>query len=376
MLFDLTRATALQHLASATPTLGRDYAANRNAEPGPGEPPTTSMLSPYLRRRLILEQEAVAAALDAHGPDRAEKFVSEVFWRTYFKGFLETHPTAWTDYLAQVTAGRNRLATESGLRRIFEDAVAGHSGIECFDDWACTLVETGWLHNHVRMWFASIWIFTLELPWALGADFFLRHLLDGDPASNTLSWRWVAGLHTRGKAYAATAGNIARYTDGRYAPSGLNEHPEPLSEDRPPSLHPLAPAAPAPSGNVALLLHLDDLNPETLPLGNSTVIRISSLLAHAPDAVEMVSVADQTAMTDALTRATAHFGCPATPLAPGWNDGLPIVTAWAPIGPSADALPEHAIRIRRAWDTLAWPHATRGFFAIRKASPEIIRAVG
>jgi deoxyribodipyrimidine photo-lyase len=63
------------------------------------------------------------------------------------------------------------------------------------------LVETGYLHNHARMWFASIWIFTLRLPWELGADFFLRHLLDGDAASNTLSWRWVAGLHTKGKHY-------------------------------------------------------------------------------------------------------------------------------------------------------------------------------
>ena len=50
------------------------------------------------------------------------------------------------------------------------------------------------MHNHVRMWFASIWIFTLNLPWQLGADFFMQHLLDGDPASNTLSWRWVAGI--------------------------------------------------------------------------------------------------------------------------------------------------------------------------------------
>ena len=61
------------------------------------------------------------------------------------------------------------------------------TGIEGFDDWARELVDTGYMHNHARMWFASIWIFTLRLPWALGADFFLRHLLDADAASNTLS---------------------------------------------------------------------------------------------------------------------------------------------------------------------------------------------
>jgi deoxyribodipyrimidine photo-lyase len=66
------------------------------------------------------------------------------------------------------------------------------------------------------MWFASIWIFTLGLPWRIGADFFYRHLLDGDAASNTLSWRWVAGLHTRGKAYAAESWNIEKFTGGRF----------------------------------------------------------------------------------------------------------------------------------------------------------------
>ena len=71
------------------------------------------------------------------------------------------------------------------------------------------------------MWFASIWIFTLRLPWALGADFFLRHLIDADAASNTLSWRWGAGLQTVGKTYLARTENIARYTNGRFAPRGL-----------------------------------------------------------------------------------------------------------------------------------------------------------
>ena len=63
------------------------------------------------------------------------------------------------------------------------------------------------------MWFASIWIHTLELQWELGADFFLKHLLDGDPASNTLSWRWVAGIHTKGKNYIARKSNIEKYSN-------------------------------------------------------------------------------------------------------------------------------------------------------------------
>ena len=66
------------------------------------------------------------------------------------------------------------------------------------------------------MWFASIWIHTLKLPWELGANFFLKNLVDGDPASNTLSWRWVAGLHTKGKCYVASEDNIKKFSNGRY----------------------------------------------------------------------------------------------------------------------------------------------------------------
>ena len=108
------------------------------------------------------------------------------------------------------------------MRAGYRAAIDGETGIECFDAWSAELCETGYLHNHARMWFASIWIFTLKLPWRLGADFFYRHLLDGDAASNTLSWRWVAGLHTRGKPYAARADNIATYSGGRFTP-GHNE---------------------------------------------------------------------------------------------------------------------------------------------------------
>ena len=224
------------------------------------------------------------------------------------------------------------------------------------------------------MWFASIWIFTLRLPWTLGADFFLQHLLDGDPASNTLSWRWVAGLHTRGKAYAARAENIRRYTDGRFSPTNLNETPVPLHEADPPAAVPLPRADAPPSGEVALLLHLDDLHPESLPLGRAKVTRIAGLLAHAPNASAQVRQADSEAMADALTRAEHHFGCETTPATPGWADTLPIVTAYAPVGPSADALPPACLRIRRPWDELAWPHGTRGYFQMRTAIPAILRA--
>ncbi|MCW6512066.1 FAD-binding domain-containing protein [Lichenifustis flavocetrariae] len=369
----MTREAALERLAAVIPHVGRAYASGRNTDVGPDREPTTTALSPFLRRRLLLEEEVVSAALDEHGPEAAGKFIEEVFWRSYFKGHLETRPAIWTRYAALVAEGKDRIASQSGLRRVYESGVAGSTGIDGFDDWARELSETGWLHNHARMWFASIWIFTLRLPWALGADFFLRHLVDGDPASNTLSWRWVAGLHTRGKVYAARADNIRRYTDGRFSPQGLNESPEAIEEGDPPELKPLPRPDPIPNGEIALLLHLDDLYPESLPLGEAKVVRIGCLLAHPPDAVVHVRRADEQAMADALERAKAYFGCDAGPATEGWAGDLPIVTPWAPVGPSASALPSDSSRIRRRWDDLTWPRATRGYFQVKTAIPSILR---
>jgi len=370
--FPATRAAGLARLAALTPHLGHAYVAGRNTDYGPEAETATTALSPYLRRRLVLEQEIVDTGRGAHGP-AAEKFVQEVFWRTYFKGHLETRPELWTAYQRLAAEGHARLADNSGLRLAYGRAVAGRTGIDGFDDWARELTATNWLHNHARMWFASIWIFTLKLPWALGADFFMRHLLDGDPASNTLSWRWVAGLHTRGKPYAARAENIRRYTDGRYDPAGLNEDPAPLQEPDSPPACALPPGDAPPAGNVALLLHLDDLHPESLPLGHSRVKRVGGLLAHAEGAVDRVKQFDHDAMADALARAAAHFDCPAGLVEQGWAEDLPVVTAWAPVGPSATALPP-ALRLRRRWDELVWPRATRGYFQVKAAIPAILQA--
>jgi deoxyribodipyrimidine photo-lyase len=372
--FPMTRAAGLERLSAFLAGAGADYAGSRNTDRGPAGRSSTSALSPYLRRRLVTEAEVAAAAIAAYGDRGADKFVSEVFWRTYFKGHLETHPEAWAAYLSQVAALRDRLDAEPGLRRTCETATQGRTGIDCFDAWVEELIGTGWLHNHARMWFASIWIFTLRLPWELGADFFLRHLVDGDPASNTLSWRWVGGLHTRGKHYVARGENIRRYTDGRFEAKGLDEYPDALDEPMPPREVRLPPSDAAPSGEVALLLHLDDLHPESLPLGAATVARVGSLMAHAPGASDRVKAGDAAAMADAVARAARHFDCQVVPAGGDLAGRLPVVTAWAPVGPSAMALPEGCLRIRRAWDEVAWPRSGRGYSRLRSAIPDVLEA--
>ncbi|OYX58805.1 MAG: hypothetical protein B7Y93_01030 [Micrococcales bacterium 32-70-13] len=262
---DATRDAGLARLADFVPRAGRAYAAERNTDRGPQDRSNVSTLSPWVRHRLVTEREVVEAVLQRHSLDAAGKFVQEVYWRTYWKGWLELRPSVWARYAASVAPTFDALSVAD--RATYNAAITGTTGIEGFDDWARELVELGYLHNHARMWFASIWIFTLRLPWQLGADFFLRHLLDGDPASNTLSWRWVAGLQTVGKTYLATADNIARYTDGRFRPRGLATVAHAVDDDAA-----VPPAGPAPvpeplprATRVALLLHEDDLHAESLP---------------------------------------------------------------------------------------------------------------
>jgi deoxyribodipyrimidine photo-lyase len=371
---EATRAAALTRLAEFLPRAGWDYARNRNRDvPGLG---AVSSLSPYLRHRLVTEEQVVAAAYAMHG-HAADKFVAEVYWRTYWKGWLEMRPSVWRDYQAGVLAGLNRVAVEGGLRRDWEAACAGTTGIDAFDHWAQELASTGYLHNHARMWFASIWIFTLRLPWELGADFFLRHLLDGDVASNTCSWRWVGGLHTPGKTYLATADNIAKNTDGRFAPKGLATTTFTLTAPPVPTPKPIrAPDDWDRSLPSALLTHDDDCHPDfILDQGVASVSSYTLLTAYAKSPLTIApNVA--TFSTAAIRGAAATDQPPdiAHILASG---AAQILTPYAPTGPNHDAL--HAlevalkphnipvIRVMREYDRTLWPNATHGFFRFREA---------
>ena len=215
-----SRAAGLRRLYAFSGSAGRRYAKSRNFDFGPDRRNNVSMLSPFVRHRLVLESELLDAILRQHSLAEAGKFVEEVFWRGYFKGWLEQHPAVWDDYRGAVSQQLRVLESDTTLLEKYSTAIYGRTGIDCFDAWATELVDTGYLHNNTRMWFASIWVYTQGLPRQLGADLFNRHLLDGDPPSNTLSWRWVCGLHTRGKTYLGRVSNIATYTDNRFCPEG------------------------------------------------------------------------------------------------------------------------------------------------------------
>lgn len=395
-----TRAEGLARLEAFRPSMGARYAKRRNYDLGPGRHDNVSCLSPWVRRRLVTERELVDAALASHGASAAEKFLQEVFWRTYFKGWLENRPSIWTAYRNGLDRDLLAVDADRGLARRVAAAEKGRSGIDCLDAWAEELVETGYLHNHARMWFASIWCFTLGLPWRIGADFFLRHLLDGDPASNTLGWRWVAGLHTKGKNYAAQAWNIAKFTGERFEPTKeeLAQNPAPLEEadPLPPPSAPRMPEAPDPNRPTALLVHEDDCTPEHLGLDFGAMKAMATLRAtHARSPREVapkVADFDAGALADAAVRAVNLGAPPGAELQADrparlveWakNAGATqIVTPFVPVGPVRDFLDRAApdlrsagvclAEIRRDWDTLTWPYATAGFFKVKTKIPKIL----
>ena len=193
----------------------KDYSKRRNFDNGPENRSNVSCLSPFIKRRILHEREVITSCLKKYNFQLIEKFIQEVFWRTYWKGWLESRPEVWKDYIENLNTLKKDL-NGSNIEKDYEKAVNSRTGIECFDFWSNELTKTGYLHNHSRMWFASIWIFTLNLPWELGADFFYKNLLDADAASNTLSWRWVSGLHTKDKVYLAREENIEKFSKFRF----------------------------------------------------------------------------------------------------------------------------------------------------------------
>lgn len=394
--FTPTRSAGLDRAAHFARSMGRHYANTRNFDFGPDDRSNVSALSPWIRHRLLTEQEVAALALETHDAMAAEKFLQEVCWRTYWKGWMEYRPPVWNAY-------KNQLTTElKHAGEAYVTAIEGKTGIDCFDAWARELVAHGYLANHSRMWFASIWIFTLKLPWELGADFFLQHLMDGDAASNTLGWRWVAGLHTAGKTYLARPANIAKYTNQRFTPTGLATRADPLDGFANPTISPLPQASNWPDGKVAMLLTEEDLRAETLVPPGAQVCAVAGAASphlRSPNGVGDIAAAfTRGAMDDGLASAAEAFACETTRLPDddGFADAAAdwarstganhIVTGYAPVGwvrPRLDALKARLAGdgitlhyIRRDWDTAFWPHAQKGFFGLKKRMPDVFETLG
>lgn len=373
----------------------KEYAARRNhVEEGHHN---VSRLSAALRYRLLTEDEVIRDTLACASFSATEKWLQEVCWRRYWKGWLEMRPQVWTSWRRRVRELRETLPPE--VLEKADAVAAGASGVACMDVFARELLETGYLHNHARMWWASFWIHAEGLPWELGADFFFRHLLDADPASNTLSWRWVAGLQTPGKTYLVRRSNLEKYApdsllrhergseriaDGAVTPCPQKEWAD--TSKRVPPAHPTA--LPATSGRSGLWLHADDLAPEIGPLAEFAPTAVAAFTSeriyrqHYALSEGRVA-ALRAVLGDGIARAAAHYRCPAVVLdaddtATGlgeWASAhrLEEVIAFAPaVGPIHDLLPrlsthleELGIRLsllQRPSDAFAFSLAGGGFF--------------
>lgn len=383
--FPPNTAAARARLRTFAPHAGVQYARNRNYDPGPENAGFVSRLSPYLRMKVIDEADVSRAILARMDAREADKFLMEVWWCPYWKGWMEQRPAVWDSYRSDLERLHNEVQTQSGLRQRWEEACLGQTGIEAFDHWAQELVQTGYLHNHARMWFASIWIFTLDLPWQLGADFFLRHLLDGDAAVNTLSWRWVAGIQTQGKTYLADPENIAKFTNGRFADTpGLACAATPPESgaivDRK-NIPEIAPITAPPTGRVGLLLHSDDIDTgamDQLGLTPHATAYLDATTGQSPwHIAPMVTEFREQLLNDHRPDAKILDDAQAVTDWAKAEEIDHIITPHAPVGSMRPVLQEIAATLplsehRRPIDSAAWPLATAGFFKFRKHIPDLL----
>lgn len=406
------RATALQWLEDWLPNAVK-YAQQRNfVRPGH---PGVSKLSPAIRHRVITEYEVAARCLQQLGLTRGEKFLQEIYWRRYWKGWLSLRPHVWDQYLDEL----ENLRQDRGAIQAANSITQGQSKVAIMNHFASELRTTGYLHNHARMWFAAYWIHHERLPWQLGADFFHRYLLDGDPASNTLSWRWVAGLQTPGKTYLARASNLRKFTHDCLLAThsdGLDLLGKPTAAilrsntSSPPAVtREHLPAMPVEASfRSGLWLHEDDLAVESADQNLTDVVAPVALALskdeaswqthrYAPHRCQFITAA----VEDCARRCANLFNIPTqildTPLPPktarasevdsqttpsplataliAWansHDLLQIVTLRPEIGPLHDQLPQlqhtlhqHGIRlalIDRPEDLELRPMARKGFF--------------
>ena len=232
------------------------YEKYRNYDNGPESENFVSGISQFVTHRVLLEYSIIKDIRFNYKSKNVNKFIEEVYWRIYWKGWLENRPSVWTKF---VQKSNNKFDL-----KMYEKAIQGKTEIPFFNSWVDELKEFNYLHNHTRMWFASTWIFNLGLPWELGARFFLKHLYDGDAASNTLSWRWVAGLHTKGKKYIFTPNNLRKFSNNRFNTNFINNKQIDLIDDYIPDFEDSIYSCNMQKKNNKLILFENDLHISTL----------------------------------------------------------------------------------------------------------------
>jgi len=376
MIFKASRASAVEKLENFLEKNLVDYSKQRNFDYGPDKRSNVSCLSPYITHGVINELEVIRKSLKKFSFIKNEKFIQEVLWRTYWKGWLELRPNVWSDYLIEL----KKIRDEFKDNKIYINALEGKTNIECFNYWVNELKNKNYLHNHTRMWFASIWIFTLELPWQLGAEFFMQHLYDGDAASNTLGWRWVAGVQTQGKHYLASEWNIKKFTNNRFNNIKLNENAPPKISEKTYSIIKQDFNNPKNIEDKSLLIFENNLSFEKTDFQNTKFKNIylvsnknqnrSIKLSEKVEKFKLLLISDQEKRLK-----DQSIDCNSIDISEIKNINENYVALYPTVGENLDYLNLNSLEINflyRKLDQYSWQYCNKGFFNFKNYIPKII----
>ncbi|MFM8911321.1 MAG: FAD-binding domain-containing protein [Flammeovirgaceae bacterium] len=175
------------------------YARTRNYIDG-----DVTYLAPYISRGVISAKQVLEGVRsNGYQIKDIEKFVQELAWREYFQRVWQAKGNHLFEDLKQPQPAVLHQKMIAALQN-------GNTGIEAIDQQIQQLYQTGYMHNHARMYVASVACNTGKAHWLVPARWMYYHLLDGDWASNACSWQWVAGTFSS-KQYYANQENINRY---------------------------------------------------------------------------------------------------------------------------------------------------------------------
>ncbi|MDA7770482.1 DNA photolyase [Candidatus Pelagibacter sp.] len=376
MIFGASRAKAVDHLNNFIEQNITDYSKLRNFDFGPNNRSNTSCLSPYITHGIINELEVIDKSLKKFSFAKNEKFIQEVLWRVYWKGWLELRPNVWSDYLIEL----GKVKDEFKNNQNYLNAIEGKTNVDCFNQWVIELKENNYLHNHTRMWFASIWIFTLELPWQLGAKFFMQHLYDGDTASNTLGWRWVAGVQTQGKHYLASEWNINKFTNNRFKNIKLNENAKPISSYKIYSVTNKSFENPEISKDKILLIFENNM---TFEFSDFKEHKFKKILLVSNDTNRTIKLSEKVLkfktnlLEDQKIRLEEKsINCESININDLKNITEDVYAFYPTIGENLDFIQNNELRnikfLYRKLDQFSWQYCNKGFFNFKNYIPKII----
>tara|TARA_S200000501_G_scaffold318589_1_gene312457 strand:- start:208 stop:1353 length:1146 start_codon:yes stop_codon:yes gene_type:complete len=376
MNFETSRASAIENLNKFIEQNLFEYSKLRNFDFGPDNRSNISCLSPYITHGVITELEVIKKSLNKFSFFKNEKFIQEVLWRIYWKGWLELRPNVWADYLDELKKSRDEFKENTN----YINAIEGNTNIECFNEWVNELKENNYLHNHARMWFASIWIFTLDLPWQLGAEFFMKHLYDGDVAANTLGWRWVAGIQTQGKNYLATEWNIKKFTNNRFSNIKLNENALPKSSGETYFASKLEFNNPQNLEEKNLFIFENNLSFEITDFNNQKFKKIFLIsnknenrtieLSEKVIKFKSLLIKDQKKRLDERS-----INCEIIDLNEIQNINEPSYGLYPTVGENQDYIKTNNLKVEflyRKLDQFSWQYCNKGFFNFKNYIPKII----